>query len=43
MLSLSASLAAGALFATGALAVPSPASVGSDLQILLHNDLYGML
>jgi len=23
-------------------AVPSPSSLGSDLQILLHNDLYGL-
>ncbi|KAK0818597.1 hypothetical protein LTR75_002510 [Friedmanniomyces endolithicus] len=35
-----ASLVAAA-FSTLALAVPTPASLGSDLQILLHNDLYG--
>lgn len=25
------------------LAVPNPTSLGSDLQILLHNDVYGMV
>jgi len=43
---MASSRARNVLLATAALsrlvnAVPSPSSLGSDLQILLHNDLYG--
>jgi len=39
--SLYKALVVAVAFSTLALAVPTPASLGSDLQILLHNDLYG--